>query len=110
MYIGENRLIMNWNNYISLATFVLHDKLVICQIVDTLMGVGGGGSEKQRMGKTNRWRQENEWRYEQYWGLRVGDAETSQVVGSVTKEVKQSVAGRCHNLRNCLITSGLWHH
>lgn len=50
MYIGENRLIMNWNNYISLATFVLHDKLVICQIVDTLMGVGGQknrGWEKQ---------------------------------------------------------------
>lgn len=57
MYIGENRLIMNWNNYISLATFVLHDKLVICQIVDTLMGVGSekqtGEDKKMSDGKNN---------------------------------------------------------
>lgn len=33
---------MNGNDYISLAAFVLHDKLVICQIVDTLMGGSDG--------------------------------------------------------------------
>jgi len=35
--------------------------------------------------------------------VRVGDAEAGQVVGRVAEEVKQSVAGRRHDLRDRLI-------
>lgn len=46
------------------------------------------------------------------WGgdVRVGDVEAGQVVCGVTEEVKQSVAGRRHHLRDRLIPPGLRYH
>lgn len=42
--------------------------------------------------------------------VRVGNVEAGQVVGSVTEEVKQSVARCGHHLGDCLVTSALRYH